>query len=72
MSWLYSRTSEQKKLSGVMFMFSIIWSLDGNVINKEAVLVMMLFNNLSNNFNSIHKVGFVGILYFDINTILMK
>ena len=53
-------------------MFSIIWSLDGNVIDKEAVLVMILFNNLSNNFNSIGKVGFVGILYFNINAILMK
>ena len=33
---------------------------------------MMLFDNLSNNFNSTNKVGFVGVLYFNANTISIK
>ena len=45
-------------------MFSIIQSLDGNMISKKAVSVIMLFDNLLNNFSSTGKVGFVGMLYF--------
>jgi len=33
---------------------------------------MMLFDNLSNNFNSTNKVGFVEVLYFNANTISIK
>ena len=33
---------------------------------------MMLFDNLSNNFNSTNKVSFVGVLYSNANTISIK
>ena len=42
------------------------------MIDKKAVLEMLLFNNPSNNFSSIDKVGFVKILYFSIDTMLIK
>ena len=51
-----------------MYIFNIIWLLDGNVMNKEVVLEMMLFNDLS----STEEVGFVGILYLSVNPMLMK
>ena len=44
-----------------MYIFKIIQSLDRNMIDREAVLVMMLFDNLSNNFNSIGEVSFMEI-----------
>jgi len=46
--------------------------MDGKVMDKEAVSVMILFDNLSNNFNSADKVGFVRILYFSTNIESMK
>ena len=46
--------------------------MDRKVMDKKAVLVMILFDNLSNNFNSTDKVGFVGILYFSTNIESMK
>jgi len=47
-------------------------SLDGKVIDREAVSVMVLFDNLSNNFNSIDGVDFIEILYFSTNVESMK
>jgi len=41
-------------------------------MDKKVVSVMMLFDNLSNNFNSTDKVSFVGVLYFNANTMLIK
>jgi len=41
-------------------------------MGRKAVLVMVLFNNLLNNFSSINGVGFVRILCFSINVELMK
>jgi len=34
-------------------------------MGKKEISVIILFNNLLNNFNSIGKVGFVEILYFN-------
>ena len=42
------------------------------MIGKKAVLEMMLFNNLSNNFSSIGEVEFLKILYFSANIVLIK
>ena len=41
--------------------------MDRKVMDKKAVLVMILFDNLLNNFKFTDKVGFVGILYFSTN-----
>ena len=41
-------------------------------MDKKVVSVMMLFDNLSNNFNSTNKVGFVEVLYSNANTISIK
>jgi len=55
-----------------MYTFNIIWFLDKNIIDKKAVLVMILFDNLLNNFNSTYEVSFIKILYFSVNIILIK
>ena len=55
-----------------MYIFSIIQSPNENTIDGKTVLVMMLFDNLSNNFNFTGEVGFVKILCFNMNTVLMK
>jgi len=41
-------------------------------MDKEAVLVIMLFDKLSNTFNFTSKVGFVEMLYFNANAVLIK
>ena len=41
--------------------------MNRKVMDKKAVLVMILFDNLSNNFKFTDKVGFVRILYFSTN-----
>jgi len=69
---LYLRTSEQEKLREVMYIFNIIWPLDENVTDKNAVLEIILFCNLLNSFSFTDKVGLVGILYFSANIVLMK
>jgi len=53
---LYLKTREQKKSSRITYTFKIIQSLDGKVMSREAVLVIVLFNNLPNNINSIDRV----------------
>ena len=72
MSQLYPITSKQEKLRGVTYIFNIIWSLDENIICKNAILEMILFKNLLNSFNSIGKVRLVEMLYFSENIVLMK
>ena len=47
-------------------------SLDEKVMSREAVSVMVLFDNLSNNFNSIGGVDFMEILCFSTNVESMK
>ena len=64
MSQLYSRTREWKKSSRVIYIFKIIQSLNEKVTERDVALVMILFDNLLNNFSSIGKVE---ILYFSIN-----
>ena len=59
-------------MSRVTDAFKIIQSLDGKAIDMKAVLVIILFDDLSNNFNLTGKVGFVGILCFSANVISMK
>lgn len=55
-----------------MYIFHIIQSLDGNVIGRNMVFEMMLFNDPFNSFISIGEVGLVRILYFSANTVSMK
>lgn len=42
------------------------------MMGREVVLVIVLFDSPSSNFNSIGRVDFVGILYFSTNVKLMK
>jgi len=42
------------------------------MIDKKAVLEMMLFNNPPNNFSSIDKVRPMKILYFSVDIVLIK
>jgi len=53
----------------MIYIFSIIWSLDRNIIDKKVVLVIILFDDLSNNFNFTDKVSFIKMLYFNVNTV---
>ena len=53
-----------------MYIFKIIQWLDGKVTDKNAVLEMMLFNNLSKNLSSTDNIKIVEIFY--INIILIK
>jgi len=55
-----------------MYIFHIIQSLDGNVIGRNMVFEMMLFNDPFNSFISIGEFGLVRILYFSANTVSMK
>ena len=71
-SQLYLKTSKQEELSRIMYIFNIIWFLDRNITDRKAVLVMMLFNNPSNNFNSVDEVNFVRILCSSINAVSIK
>ena len=71
-SQLYLKTSKQEELSRIMYIFNIIWFLDRNITDRKAVLVMMLFNNPSNNFNSVDEVSFVRILCSSINAVSIK
>ena len=41
-------------------------------MKKKTVLIVILFDNLLNNFNSTCKVNFIKILYFNANIILIK
>ena len=67
MSQFYLKTREQEKSSRVIYILKIIQFPDKKVTGREAIWVMVLFDNLSNNFSSTGRVSFVGILYFSIN-----
>jgi len=71
-SQLYSRTSKQKELSSIIYIFNTIQLPDRNMIGKKVVLEMMLFNNLSNSFSFSCKVRFVEISFLNINAMSMK
>jgi len=71
-SHIYPRTRKQKESSGITYTFKIIWSLDGKIIGRKVVLVMVLLDNPLNNFSFIGGVGFVRMLYFSTNVELIK
>lgn len=54
-------------MSSVTYTLKIIWSPYGKATGRKAVLVIALFDDLSNNFSFIDEVGFVGMLCFSIN-----
>ena len=51
----------------MIYIFKVIWFPDRKIADKEVVLKMILFDNLSNNFNSTEDVDFVEILCFNTN-----
>jgi len=71
-SQLYLRTKEQEKLSRITYTLKIIWSQYEKATGRKTVLVIALFDDLSNNFSFTDKVGFVGMLCFSINVESMK
>jgi len=71
-SQLYLRTRKQKKLSRVTYTLKIIWSPYEKATGRKAVLVIAVFDDLSNNFSFTDEVGFVGMLCFSINVKSMK
>jgi len=72
MSQLYLRTRKQEELSRITYTFKIIQSLDRKAIDREVVLVIVLFDDPSNNFNFIDRVDFVEMLCFSINVKSIK
>ena len=72
MNQLYLRTRKQEELSRITYTFKIIQSLDRKAIDREVVLVIVLFDDPSNNFNFIDRVDFVEMLCFSINVKSIK
>ena len=56
----------------MIYIFNIIQLLDGNMIDKDAILEMILTDNLFNSFSFTDEVRLVEILYFSINIVSIK
>ena len=56
MSQLYLKIKEQKESSGIILKFRVIQSLVENIIDKLAILEMILFDELLNKWKATREV----------------